>query len=197
MSRDLTSCCVVIEKNGELYVFSKFFLPAEKIDEATQRDGIPYQKYIQRGILIPSGDNFVDYHDCFNWYRMLVEEYQIFPLKVGYDRYSSVYLCGANGEMPRYGFQCDDVYQGENLYGIIQETQAWLEDGKIHIGDNDLLKMHLLNSAIKMSTERGRGRLVKVSPSVHIDGTAALLDAMTVRQKWYGEIGEQLKNEVT
>ena len=65
---------------------------------------------------------------------------------------------------------------------------------KIYIGDNDLLKSHLLNSAIKMSTERGRGKLVKLSPSLHIDGTAALLDAMTVRQKWYGEIGQQLQN---
>ena len=69
-----------------------------------------------------------------------------------------------------------------------------LEDKKIHIGDNDLLKIHLLNSAIKMSAERGRGRLVKVNSSLHIDGCAALLDAMTVRQKWYAELGEQLKN---
>ena len=59
-TRDLTACCVVIEKNGELYVFSKFFLPAEKIDEATQRDGLPYQIYIQKGWLQPSGDNYVD-----------------------------------------------------------------------------------------------------------------------------------------
>ena len=97
--------------------------------------------------------------------------------------------------MEKYGFHCDDVYQGENLYGVIQETQGLLEDKKIHIGDNDLLKVHLLNSAIKMSTERGRGKLVKLSPSLHIDGCAALLDAMTVRQKWYAEIGEQLTNE--
>ena len=68
------------------------------------------------------------------------------------------------------------------------------EDGKIHIGDNDLLKMHLLNGAIKMSVERGRGKLIKLSPNAHIDGAAALLDAMTVRQKWAAEIGEQLKN---
>ena len=89
----------------------------------------------------------------------------------------------------------DDVYQGENLYPVIQETEGMLEDHKIHIGDNDLMKIHLLNSAIKMSTERGRGRLVKVNPTYHIDGVAALLDAMTVRQKWHAEIGEQLKNE--
>jgi len=191
-TRDLTSACVVIEKGGELYVFSHFWLPAEKIDEATARDGVPYNIYIQRGLLSPSGDNFIDYHDCYRWLTDMIEKYKVMPLKVGYDRYSAQYLVQ---DLEAYGFQCDDVYQGENLYGVIQETQGLLEDGRIHIGDNDLLKMHLLNSAIKMSTERGRGKLVKLSPSVHIDGTAALLDAMTVRQKWAAEIGRQLKNE--
>lgn len=189
---DLTAACVVIERAGELYVFSQFFLPAEKIEDAIARDGVPYNIYIQRGILTPSGDNFIDYHDVFNWFTDLVERLEILPLRVGYDRYSAQYLIQ---DMKQYGFVVDDVFQGENLYGVLQETEGLLADGKINIGDNDLLKMHLLNSAIKMSTERGRGKLVKVSPSVHIDGTAALVDALTVRQKWYSEIGEQLRNE--
>lgn len=188
---DLTAAVIVVERDGELYVFAHFWLPAEKIDEATQRDSIPYSAYIERGILSPSGDNFVDYHDCYKWFTDLIEQYHIMPLKVGYDRYSAQYLVQ---DMKQYGFHMDDVYQGENLYGVIQETQGLLEDHSIHIGDNDLLKAHLLNSAIKMSTERGRGKLVKLSPSLHIDGTAALLDAMTVRQKWHDEIGEQIKN---
>ena len=166
-------------------------MPAEKIDEAEQRDGVPYRIYIQRGLLYPSGTNFVDYNDCFTWFRQLVEEYQIYPLQTGYDRYSAQYLVS---DMTGYGFHMDDVFQGENLFGVIQETQGLLEDGKIHIGDNDLLKMHLLNGAIKMSVERGRGKLVKINPVMHIDGAAALLDAMTVRQKWSADIGEQLKN---
>lgn len=190
-TRDLTAAVIVIEKAGELYVFAHFWLPAEKIDEATQRDGVPYNIYIQRGLMSASGDNFVDYHDCYNWFVRMVEEYQLLPLQIGYDRYSAQYLIQ---DLETYGFHCDDVYQGENLYGVIQETQGLLEDGKLHIGDNDLLKSHLLNSAIKMSTERGRGKLIKLSPSLHIDGTAALLDAMTVRQKWFAEIGEQLRN---
>lgn len=191
-TRDLTACTAVIEKAGELYVFAQFFLPGEKIDEATQRDGLPYHAYIERGLLTPSGDNLIDYHDCERWFQRLVEEFQIYPLKVGYDRYSASYLVQ---EMKQYGFHMDDVYQGENLYPVILETQGLLEDGKIHIGDNDLLKAHLLNSAVKMSVERGRGKLVKVNPALHIDGCAALLDAMTVRQKWFAEIGEQLRNE--
>lgn len=190
-ARDLTACCVVIERGGELYVFAHFFLPAEKIDEATARDGVPYQAYIQRGILTPSGENFVDYNDCFQWFRDLVEQWEILPLMVGYDRYSAQYLVQ---DMKNYGFRMDDIFQGENLYGVIQELTGILEDNKLHIGDNDLLKMHLLNGAIKMSAERGRGRLVKVNPALHIDGAAALLDAMTVRQKYYNELGAQLIN---
>lgn len=190
---DLTACVAVIEKSGELYVFAKFFLPAERINDATLRDGLPYQIYIQRGLLQLSGENFVDYHDCFAWFTELVETYKIFPLKTGYDRYSAQYLIQ---DMARYGFHMDDVYQGDNLWPVIQEVEGLIKDGKIHIGDNDLLKAHLLNSAVKMSVERGRGKLVKINSNDHIDGTAALLDAFTVRQKWAKEIGEQLKNEV-
>ncbi len=191
-TRDLTAAVIVIERGGELYVFAHFWLPSEKIDEATARDGVPYQAYIQRGFLSPSGENFVDYHDCYDWLVGMVEHYEILPLKVGYDRYSADYL---TQDLKAYGFQVDDVFQGENLFGVMQETEGLMEDGKIHIGDNDLLKMHFLDSAVKMNAERGRGRLIKVNHSRHIDGMAALLDAMTVRQKWAAEIGEQLKNE--
>lgn len=190
-TRDLTAAVIVIERSGELYVLAHFWLPGEKIDEATIRDGVPYQAYIQRGILSPSGENFIDYHDCYKWLVEMVERYEILPLKVGYDRYSADYL---TQDLKAYGFQCDDVYQGENLYPVMQELAGLMEDGKVHIGANDLLKVHFLDSAIKMSNERGRGRLIKVNASRHIDGMAALLDAMTVRQKWAAEIGEQLKN---
>lgn len=189
---DLTAACVVIEKDGQLYVLSKFWLPEERIEDAIAADGVPYNIYIQRGLLQPSGQNIIDYHDVFNWFRELVERFEIYPLKVGYDRYSANYLVQ---EMESYGFHMDDVFQGYNLHPVIQEVEGLLKDGKINIGDNDLLKIHLYNSALKISTEKGRAKLIKIKPAAHIDGMAALLDAMTVRQKWYADIGHQLRNE--
>lgn len=190
---DLTAATCIIEKNGELYVFAKFWLPSQKIDEAIARDGVPYNIYIQRGLIAESGENFVDYHDCYEWLVDLVEKYEILPLQVGYDRYSAQYLIQ---DLKAYGFQCDDVYQGDNLWGVLQEMEGLFKDGRVHMGDNDLLKIHLLNSAIKMNVERGRGRLIKLNVSSHIDGVAALADAFCVRQKWYAEIGDRLANEV-
>lgn len=189
---DLTSCCVVVEKDGILNVISQFYIPAERIDEATERDNVPYQAYIDRGILTPSGDNFIDYHDCFQWFADLVEKYQIYPLMIGYDRYSAQYLIQ---DLKAYGNQCDDVFQGENLWPVIQEAEGLLKDGRINIGDNDLLKAHLLNCALKMNNQRGRGKIEKINATLHIDGAAALLDALTVRQKWWSQIGDQLQNK--
>ena len=189
---DLTAAVVVIERDGEFYVFAKFWLPKERIEEAIARDNVPYNLYIERGLLEPSGDNYVDYHDCYNWLVHLVEDLEILPLQTGYDRYSAQYLIQ---DLSNYGFHVDDVYQGTNLWGVLQEIEGLMKDGKVHIGDNDLLKMHLLNSAIKIETNSARGRLIKLNPTAHIDGMAALSDAMCVRQKWYNDIGEQLANK--
>ena len=188
---DLSAVTVVIERDGEFYVFAECYLPAERIEEATERDGVPYNIYVTRGLLKPSGENFIDYHDIYDYMTRLVEEYHIYPLKVGFDRFSATYLIEA---LKQYGFHCDDVYQGYNLSVVIDEVEGLLKDGKIHIGDNDLLKMHMLNSAVKTDAESNRRKLIKLNPTAHIDSMASLLDAFTVRQKWYGEIGEQLKN---
>ena len=189
---DLTAACIVIQRDGELYVFTKFYLPAEKIDEATERDGLPYKIYMQRGLLEASGDNFVDYMDCYKWFTSLVEDYEILPLQVGYDRYNALQLTQA---MQGYGFHMDDVFQGYNLTPVINEAEGMIKNGSVHIGDNDLLKVHFLDSALKIDAESAKSKLIKMYKNAHIDGMAAFLDAMTVRQKWWQEIGQQLMNE--
>ena len=188
---DLTAACIIIEKDGEFYVFARFWLPSERIEELQQIDGVPYNIYVQRGLLYPSGTNIIDYNDVFDWFRELVEKYEIYPLKVGYDKYSATYLIQ---QMDAYGFHTDSVYQGYNLHPAIVEVEGLLKDGRIHIGDNDLLKIHMFNSALKISTEKGRSKLVKIKPTAHIDGMVALLCGEIVKQKWFADIGEQLSN---
>ncbi|MBE6976229.1 MAG: terminase large subunit [Ruminococcaceae bacterium] len=188
---DLTACCVVIEKEGRLYVLTKFFMPANKVDYLAEREGVPYRIYVQQGLIQLSGENYVDYHDCFEWFRMLVEEYEILPLKIGYDRYSSQYLIQ---DLDRYGFHTDDVYQGENLTPVLKECDGLLRDGVLRLGDNNLLKAHFLNVGVKQNNETRKIRPVKIDERCHIDGFVAVIDALTVRQKWYDQIGDQLKN---
>lgn len=190
---DLTSACVVIEKNGVEYVISHFWLPSEKIDEATARDDIPYREMVVRGFVSPSGEGFVDYNDVFAWFMRLVQDYKIMPLVVGYDRYSSQYL--VQQMKNDGGFLMDDVYQGWNMTPAINKLEGELKEKRIKIGDNALLRVHLLDTALQRDRMTKRVKIVKLNTYSHIDGTAALLDALIVKDKWAGEYSRLLSNE--
>ena len=190
---DLTACCALIQRGGIIYYFVQFFIPAEKVEEATQRDGIPYQKYIQKGFLKESGENFVDYNDCFSWYRDLIEKYNIYVLQIGLDRYCAQYL---QAQMEGYGFHCDTVYQGTNLTGVINTTEGMLKDGTLQCAnDNDLMKIHMMDAALKVEAESNKKKLIKISKNAHVDGMACLLDAMCMRANKWEELQYQLINE--
>ena len=188
---DLTSACLVIEKDGILNVISHFWLPVEKLQDAIARDSLPYDEYIQRGWLTVAGENFVDYQSVYDWFVEAVTTYQLLPLKVGYDRYSSQYLVQS---MEGFGFNMDDVFQGYNLTGVIYEMEGLVKDKTLKFSKNDLMKVHLYDTALDSDTRNGRVKICKVSNKAHIDGVAAVLDALCVRQKWFSEIGGQLKN---
>ena len=166
-------------------------MPANKLEESTANDGVPYDIFRKQGFLTLSGENFVDYKDCYNWIIDLMRKHEIIPLMIGYDRYSAQYLVD---DIKAAGLKCDDVYQGHNLTPVIREFEGIIKDGKIHIGNNNLLKSHLLNVALKQDVETQKVKMIKSGTRTRIDGAAALMDAMCVRQKWYGEIGNQLTN---
>ena len=113
------------------------------------------------------------------------------PAKIGYDRYSAQYLIT---DMANYGFHMDDVYQGENLTPVIREFEGIIKDGDFKIADNNLLKTHFLNVALKHNMETRKFRPIKIEQRAHIDGFVSVIDAMTVRQKYWEECGELLKN---
>ena len=188
---DLTAASVVIEREGKLYAFTQFFMPKNRIESLQSYDGVPYDLFVKKGLITPSGENYVDYKDVFKWFMMLLQEYKIYILKIGYDRYSSQYLID---DLKGAGFHTDDVWQGENLTPVIREFEGIIKDGDFKIASNSLLKSHFLNVALKKNVETRKFRPIKIEPRAHIDGFVSVIDAMTVRQKHYAEIGEMLKN---
>ena len=190
---DLTASVICIEKDGVTWFDTMFFMPANKVDEATARDGLPYRIYAERGMLTLSGENTVDYHDVTAWFEKLERDYEILPLKVGYDRYSAAYWCQ---EMESLGYTLESVSQGSNLTGVLIDMEGMIKDGRLRcINDNDLMKVHMLDAALKFEEGTNRRRLIKMSSKQHIDGMAALSDAICMRHNYYEEMAAQLSNE--
>ncbi|RKM55105.1 terminase large subunit [Butyrivibrio sp. CB08] len=189
---DLTAASVVIEKSGILYAFTQFFMPASRLETLQATDGVPYDLFVKKGNVTLSGDNYVDYNDVYNWFMQIIREYELYILQIGYDRYSAKYLIE---QLEGAGLHTDDVFQGENLTPVIREFEGIIKDGNFKIANNNLLKSHFLNVALKQNMETRKFRPVKIEQRAHIDGFVSVIDAMTVRQKWYTEIGQLLKNE--
>ena len=196
-SVDLTSACIVTEIDGVLWVHSHFWLPNKRLEEATRRDNIPYEIYIRKGFLSLSGEEFINNDDVLLWFMDLVKTYRIYPLIIGYDRWSAQDLVQ---KLKQKSFHTDSVSQGFNLSSVSDTFEGMLREGRIRdMDDNDLLKIHLADAAQQMesNTENAhpRKKLVKISKNAHVDGTAALLDAMAMRQFKWAELGSRLMNE--
>jgi len=189
---DLTAAVIVIVRDGVSWFFTQFFMPENKVEEATARDGLPYRIYAQRGLLTICGENTVDYHAVHEWFQMLEREYEILPLKVGYDRYSAAYLVQ---DMEADGYDMESVSQGSNLTGVLIDMEGMIKDGRLRCAnDNDLMKVHMLDAALKFEDGTNRRRLIKINQRQHIDGMAALSDAICMRHNYYEEMAGQLAN---
>ena len=188
---DLTAVSLVIEKSGKNHIITQFFMPQERYNVAINEEGVPYNIFKEQGYLTISGEHQVNYKDVFAWFVRLIKEYKIRPLKVGYDRYCAGYLVE---EMKESGFHMDDVYQGTNLTPVLNTFEGDLKDGMYLIGENNLLKSHLLNVAVQIQTDDSRMKPVKIEKRAHIDGAVSIFDALAVKMKYHKEIGRQLQN---
>ena len=194
---DLTCAICCTEIDGIVWTHAHFWLPKNKLEEATKRDGVPYEIYIRKGFLSLSSDEYVDPMDVLAWHMDLVKKYKIYPLMVGYDRWSAQQLVQ---ELEKKSFKTDSVKQGFNLSNVMDKVEAMMREGKIRdMDDNDLLKIHLADAAQKMEsaaeTAHPRKMLVKISSKAHVDGAAALLDAFAMREFKWAELGTRLTNE--
>lgn len=188
---DLTAVSLVIEKGGKNHIITQFFMPQERYNVAIDEEGVPYNIFKEQGYLTISGEHQVNYKDVFAWFVRLIKEYKIRPLKVGYDRYCAGYLVE---EMKESGFHMDDVYQGTNLTPVLNTFEGDLKDGMYSVGENNLLKSHLLNVAVQIRTDDSRMKPVKIEKRAHIDGAVSIFDALAVKMKYHKEIGRQLQN---
>ena len=194
---DLTAAGFICEIDGILWVKAHFWMPKKRLEEATKRDGVPYEVYIRKGFLTLSGDEFVDFNDVLNWFLDLVRKYKIYPLMVGYDRWSAMEL---NQKLTEKHFKTDSVTQAFNLSNVVDQFEGLMREGKIRdMDDNDLLKIHLADAAMKMESGEDRAHprkmLVKISNKAHVDGAAMLLDAMAMRVFKWDKLGSRLQNK--
>lgn len=180
---DLTCATLLIRKPGDsrFFVLQKYFLPRHRINEGERSDKreAPYRKWAEDGWLSVSEGATVDFHAVTEWFLMMVREFNIRPLYIGYDAALSGYW---REEMESYGFNMEKIRQGPFTWTYpMKELGGMFKEGRIVYNNNPVLRWCLSNTGKKTANKDGIESIqpVKVNTVRRIDGTVSLLNAYT------------------
>ncbi|MBV4429058.1 terminase large subunit [Clostridium tyrobutyricum] len=187
ITTDLTAATLLMmdAETQKRYVTQMYWLPKESFNERVQHDKIPYDKWLQRGLLRLCEGNSIDYRDVTAWFLEMLNEKEITPLWIYYDSYSAKYWVE---EMKNNGFKMERCIQGAKTLSLpMQMMGADLQAKKINYNNNPMLKWCLTNTGVQ--TDRN-GNIVPIknqAAKMRIDGMASMLDAYTGLFEHYEE----------
>ena len=170
-----------------IYIHQMYWLPANKLDDRVKLDRIPYDQWYDQGWLRLSEGNKINYKDVVAWFVEIQEKYGLYVYKIGYDSWNSQYIVdelkaffGENG--------IESVIQGKKtMSGPMKNMAADLEIKKINYNNNPILKWCLSNSHVDVDRNDNISLIKTSNPKRRIDGTASLVDAFVVYERYYEE----------
>lgn len=188
---DLTCATILLRKPNDenIYVLQHYFIPQSKIDklELTQSKEAPYQIWADNGWLTINEGAQVDYSNVTEWFVNMVQEYDIRPLWICYDRALSGYWVP---EMESVGFDMEKTAQGPFTWSQpMKEMGAAFQDHKVIYQNNPVLRWCLSNTACKSLNKDGIETIqpVKIQQNRRIDGMVSLLNAWVGYVKHFDE----------
>jgi phage terminase large subunit-like protein len=176
---DLTCATLVVMKpDGKKYVVQQYFLPEELIEQRKKEDKIPYDTWRDRGFLTVSEGFKVNYSDVTAWFMHMFHTYNIRPLWIGFDPWSSNYWVD---EMKQYGFEMVEVRQGaQTLSQPMKELGADLSAKLVNYNLNPMLIWCLTNMSAKIDVNDNVRPVKGKHARMRIDGAVSLIIAYTV-----------------
>ena len=175
---DLTAAVVVIVKDNKKYVLSHFFMPEELVQKRMQEDNVPYDIWVRKGYITLSEGSQNDFSKVTEWFRSIVEKYDIRPLWVGYDPWNSRYWVD---EMEDIGFTMEKVRQGVfSLSEPMKQLEADIKNKVVIYDNNPILKWCLCNTQAKVDVNGNIQPSKLNSKYKRIDGAVALIIAYAV-----------------
>ena len=116
ITTDLTCATVLLmDKNEKRFVTQMYFLPADNFEQRVHDEKIPYDKWLEAGLLRLCSGNSINYHDVTAWFLEIVEKYEITPAWIYYDSYSARYWVE---EMTNHGFNMVRCVQGAKTLSL-------------------------------------------------------------------------------
>jgi phage terminase large subunit-like protein len=185
MTLDLTCATLIMFKNEKFYVEQMYWLPSDSFDDRVKKEKLPYDKWLDMGLVRLCEGNSIRYSDVTKWFLEMYNQFKITPQWIYYDSYSAKYWVD---EMVANGFYMVKCIQGAKTLSIpMEKLGAALKAKQIVYNDSPILRWCIGNVKI---TEDRNGNILPCKArgaKYRIDGLASLLDAWVGVQDHYQE----------
>lgn len=193
---DLTSANILfgVPDSPKLYCKHMYWIPEDLLDLRVREDKIPYDKWYSMGLIRLCRGNLIDPSDITAWFVELMNDFNLYPFKIGYDRYSATYW--VKEMQDAFGDIMYPVAQGkQTLSNPMRMLGVELTAKNIIYNDNPITKWCLSNIAVDVDKNDNIQPCKTSNPRMRIDGGASLLDSYVAYKDFESEYKAMIKNE--
>ena len=179
---DLTAAKLLFQVPGcdMIFVLSMYWIAEDLLQQRVREDKIPYDKWVERGLVRLSSGNHVHQRDVKAWFVELQEQMDIYIPWVGYDSWSASYWVEDMLDYFGKGSMIPVIQGKKTLSEPMKRTHNDLASNRVIYNNNPVDKWCFANTAYD-EDKNGNIQPHKTSrPTRRIDGTAAYLDAYVV-----------------
>lgn len=192
---DLTSAQALMMRPGDpkIYEMSMYWIPEMQLEKyrisglRKQRDNVPYDRWIDEGLVRTCPGNTIDHRVVFEWMQELRDEFDVYPFAMGYDPWhlqddswkdTARQFVGKNrAEQVRFGAQTLSIPMKE-----IKEVYA--AKGIVD-NDNPVNQWCRMNVGVMTDTNDNIKPVKANGPTGRIDGWAAEICAyVCLKRHW-------------
>ena len=144
LSDDNTSVSMVTEDNGTIYARVTGFLPADRVEAKSKKEGIDYKRLEKEGNCIACGSEVVDYSTVEEYILTLKDRLGVEIQQVGYDRWNAI---STLQKLEAEGITCVEIKQHSSvLHAPTKLLKEAILDRKFAYDDNRLLEINFQNA---------------------------------------------------
>lgn len=184
---DLTAAQALMMRPGDdhIYETSMYWIPEAQLEKHRKsglrknRDNVPYDKWIDMGLLQTVPGNTIDHRVVFEWMQWLRDELDIYPFAMGYDPWHLQDDSWKDSARQFVGKKrCEEVRFGPQTLSIpMKQIRSDYEHHRFVDNDNPINQWCRMNVGVVTDTNDNIKPVKANGPGGRIDGWAAEIAA--------------------
>lgn len=174
-TEDNTSVAMACIQGDKLYAKVFGFIPADRTDYKSKREGVDYARLIRKGVCFDCGGEVIDYRFVESFIMSLPEKYGVNIVQCGYDRYNAI---STVQKLEGEGIECVEIKQHSSvLHSPTKLLKEKILSKQFVYEENQMLEINFQNSRCTQDTNLNK-YVNKKKSTGKVDMVVSLINAV-------------------